>query len=282
MSQLVQRYANKLYRRQNMKYKYIFLIVFIILGGNVIPSYSQESREVRKDIEINPDGRLFIDTYKGSITIGTWDKPEVSITAVIESDGSGRREKEKVRDTEIRIRSTSDGVEIKSDYDDVEHHGFSFFGLFGDESGIMPFVHYTISMPSTARLKIKDYKSDTKIANLNSSIKLETYKGTVVINGFTGQINIETYKGDIKVDYAKYSDESRFETYKGKIELTLPRDAGFKLDADIGRRADFDSDFEINIKHKSRDEEYLRANVNGGGQLLRISTEKGDIRVKSK
>lgn len=265
-----------------MKYKYIFLIALIISVGNVITSYSQETREIRKTVEMNPEGRLSIDTYKGSITIGTWDKPEVSIVAVIEADGRGKREEEKVHDTEIRIRSTSDGVEIKSDYDDLEHHGFSFFGLFHDESGSLPFVHYTISVPSTAQLKIKDYKSDTKITNLNSSIKLETYKGTVKVNAFEGSLDLETYKGDVAIDYSKYSDASRFETYKGKINLTIPRDAGFWLDAEIGHRADFDSDFEINIKRKSRDEEYLRADVGGGGPHLRISTEKGDIRIRSK
>jgi len=266
-----------------MKYYLSSLVLFLSLLFISIAAKSQESREVRKTLEVDKDGSVYIDTYKGSITIDTWDKQEIDIVAKIEADGWGRDEEEKVRDTKIRIHGTSNKVEIETDYDQLKHHGFSFFGLFGDDnSGSLPYVHYKISMPLTARLKIKDYKSDTKIANLNSSVKMETYKGTVNIYKMDGGIDLETYKGEVSIEYAKYSDKSRFETYKGKIELTIPHDAGFQLDADLGRRADFDSDFDLNIKHKSRDNEYLRGTVNGGGPVLQISSEKGDIRIQSK
>jgi DUF4097 and DUF4098 domain-containing protein YvlB len=266
-----------------MKY---FPVVFILLILISLTSYvgkSQESKEIQKTLEMNKNGSVMIDTYKGSITIETWDKPEVNVVAKIEADGSGRDEEEKVRDTKIRIHGTSDRVEIETDYDQLKHHGFSLFGLFSDyNTGSLPFVHYRISMPSTARLKIKDYKSDTKISNLSSSLKMETYKGTVDIASINGAVDLETYKGDVKVEYSKYSSDCRFETYKGKIELTIPHDASFKLDADFGRRVDFDSDFDVNIKHKSRGDEYYRATVNGGGPVLEISSEKGDIRIQSK
>jgi len=263
-----------------MKY---FLFLLICFAYTINFAISQDSREVVKTLEMDKDGLVYIDTYKGSIEIETWDQAKVDITAVIEADGAGRDQEEKVRDTEIRIHGSSSRVEIESDYDQLKHHGFSFFGLFGeDDSGILPLVHYKISMPSTAKLKIKDYKSDTKIRDLKSSLKMETYKGTVDIVEMDGAINLETYKGEVKIEYVKYSGDCRFKTYKGKIDLVIPHDAGFQLDADLGRRADFNSDFNLNVKHKSRDNDYLRGAVNGGGPTLEISSEKGDIRLKSK
>lgn len=243
---------------------------------------AQESREVHRTVDLNKDGQVFIDTYKGSITITTWDKPQVDVHATIEADGWGKYEEEKVEDTEIRFRTSPERVEIKTDYDEIDHHGFSFFRIFSGHDGTMPFVHYNIMMPATAKLKIKDYKSDSKIQDITSSIKMETYKGTVVIENVEGPVDIETYKGDVTIDFSRYSDECRFETYKGKIDLTLPKDAGFKLDADLGRRADFDCDFDLNIKRKSRRDDYYRATVNGGGPILSIDTDKGDIRIRQK
>ena len=266
-----------------MKYSMNILILFVSLLFSAQIAFSQESREIKKTLEIDKDGLVCIDTYKGSISIETWDKSEIDIVAKIEADGWGNDEEEKVRDTKINIHGTSDKVEIETDYDRIKHYGISFFGLFGDDnSGSLPFVHYKIFMPSTARLKIKDYKSETNITNLNSSLKMETYKGTVTVKGIDGAVDLETYKGEVRIEYAKFSDESKFETYKGRIELSIPHESGFRLDADLGRRADFDSDFDMNIKHRSRDDDYYRATVNGGGPTLRIATEKGDIRIMSR
>jgi len=265
----------------NMKCAFIFALVLgmILLS---FPTFGQESREVKKTIPLESDGKVCIDTYKGSIQIDTWDKPEVSIVVRIEADGHGRKEQRKVQDTEIRIHSSDRNVDIKTDYSDIEERGFSFFGLFTGDNGSMPLVHYTITMPATARLKIKDYKSETTIKNLKASLRLETYKGSVEILRQDGPIDLETYKGDVRVEYARYTGASTYETYKGKIDLTIPRDGGFNLDADIGRRAEFDTDFDFNRRHKSHDDETYHATVNGGGSSLRVSTEKGEINIRTR
>jgi hypothetical protein len=258
----------------------VTLIVMMLVLAAV--SVGQESREVKQSVPLDSDGKVYIDTYKGSIRIETWDKPEVNITALIEADGHGRREEQKVDETEIRIQGSGRQVTIQTDYDEVEHHGFSIFGLFSGDNGSMPFVHYTIMMPATARLQIKDYKSETSIKDLKGPARMETYKGTVEIIQQEGPVELETYKGDVRVDYSKYSGTNSFETYKGKIELNIPANSGFDLDADIGRHGELETDFNIDRRNKSRHDETYNTTVNGGGSPLRISTEKGDIRLHSR
>ena len=260
----------------------IIAVVILVCITLWVPAVSQFSKEIRKTVDISNDGRVDIDTYKGSITIQTWDQPMVEIYAQVEADGRAKYDREMVDDTEIRIHSSSDRVEIRSDYGRSEHHGFSLFGLFGEESGSLPFVHYTIKMPATARLKIKDYKSETKISNLLSSLRMETYKGSVIINEHNGPVDIETYKGNVKIDFARLSGDCSFETYKGRVEITLPKNAGFKLRADLGRRSDFTCDFDLNIKRSSRKDDYIKASVNGGGPELSFNTTKGEIRLYEK
>jgi hypothetical protein len=266
-----------------MKYvgRFVSLFICFVIACS-FGVYSQTSREVRKTVELKADGKVFIDTYKGSITIETWDKPQVDILARIEADPADRDREENVRETEIRINDSQDRVRIESDYCRLHNHHSSFFGLFGDNSQILPFVHYTISMPRTAQLAIKDYKSDTKISKLQASVDLNTYKGTVNISGFEGSIDLETYKGEATVDIAKLSGSSRIETHKGKIDVTMPHDISFELVTDLGRHANLDSDFDSIVRSKRHSEESYRATINNGGPRLRINSEKGDIRLKKR
>ena len=256
----------------------IFIVSFLVC----VPAISQFTKDLQKTFDISKNGRLDIDTYKGSITVQTWDEPRITIDATVEADGRSRYDREMVDETEIRINASSDRVDIRTDYGRKRRSGFSFFGIFGDESGNLPFVHYKISMPATAKLKIKDYKSDTKITNLSSFLRINTYKGSVVVEEIDGLVDIETYKGDVRIDFTTYSGNCSFETYKGRIELLLPKEAGFRLEADLGKRSELTSEFDLSKRRKSRGDDYFRTNVNGGGPDLSVKTKKGCIRLYEK
>ncbi|HLX13087.1 MAG TPA: DUF4097 family beta strand repeat-containing protein [Bacteroidota bacterium] len=263
-----------------MKRILLFGIISLLFASFAL---SQASREIKKTVDLNKDGELAIDTYKGSITIATWDKPQVEITARIEADPDmwGHRSDDAVKETDVRIEGSGTEVRIKTDYDEIKNHS-SFFGLFGDDSGNLPSVHYTITMPATARLDIKDYKSKSRIADVKGSIEFNTYKGEVDFTNIAGAIDLETYKGDVTIEYAKFSGENRFKTEKGHLRVHMPSDASFDLDADLGRRADFSSEFETGFQRRHRESSMYHTTINGGGPSLHVETEKGDIRLLKK
>ncbi len=251
---------------------------------NVTSLICQESREINKSFSLNKDGRLTIDTYKGSINIETWEKEKVQVEVKIEADGWDKYDEEKVKYTEINFHSSPNTLRIKTDYDKIKSRSSSFWSRLTKNVGSLPFVHYKITMPGTAELRIEDYKSDSKISNVNAHIDFETYKGEVVIRNLKGSIELETYKGDVRVEFLNMSDRSRFETYKGDITVELPETARFDLNASIGRKADFDSDFDFEITYKSnrRKDRRLNGKINGGGPELYIETEKGEIQIWKK
>jgi hypothetical protein len=260
----------------------ILLFVFIPIA------VSQPAREFKKTIPLANDGVLIIDTYKGSITITTHEKPEIELAVRIESDADDSRQAERdVQDTEIRIRESSEEVSIRTDYRDLErHHHTGFWDWvfdFGDSWSSLPLVHYTITMPRTAKLEIKDYKSDTRIDGLKSTIQLNTYKGTVEIAGLEGGIELETYKGRVRVSIAHLERDSRFETYKGDITVSVPKKSGFDLKTAFGRRVDFASEFGFDSYEGGRKKHRYshRDRVNGGGPALEFESEKGDIRLQT-
>ena len=236
---------------------------------------------VHKTLPLAPDGRLEISTYKGSIEVTCWDRPEAEISVRVEadpsSDDSDALAARKVDETRIEIDGGGSSVRVKSDYSRVREGGF--LGIFGSH-GTLPFVRYTIKMPATAKLDVRDYKSDTRITGLRSDLKLHTYKGVVRVEGLDGGADVDTYKGDVKIRYARYAHGSRFETYKGDVELRLPRDSRFELNARGGRRGTIDSDFETVERAGWRHETAARGSVNGGGPSLRFETSKGTLRLR--
>ena len=240
-----------------------------------------DTKEVHRTIALDRDGRVSVHTFKGSVTVTTWDKPEVRVDALIEPDGDCRESREKVQWTDVRISGSGGSVDIKSDYDEIRHHERGFLSLFDFETGYRPFVRYTIQMPATARLEIEDHKSDINVSNLKADLRLHTYKGTAKVANLDGAARVDTYKGDVRVEFARFAHASRFETHKGEIAVRLPRDSHFSLDADSGRRGDLDSDFAMTT-HASRSRSgHATGAVNGGGPDLRMTTYKGTLRVRA-
>ena len=265
-----------------MKRNLRFLSVLaLLLTFSTCLALAQESRDVQKSGAFNQNGRLYVDTYKGTIDILPWDKSEIDIHATIEADGDDRWSREQVQDTEIRIDLSTSTAHVKTDYDRVNRRHHGFLGLFGENSNNLPLVHYTIKVPRTASVVIKDYKSRTTMDGLQADAEIETYKGEVRVGRLSGSLDLKTYKGEARVSFASLGDRSRVETYKGEIQISVPRGKGFDLQADIGRHANLKTDFE-----KVRDREYdrhrrsdRRSSINGGGPLLRLKSDHGEIRL---
>jgi hypothetical protein len=244
---------------------------FLLLTGLLLAgtAQAQRTKSINERIPLSPRGEVIVDTYKGSITVDTWDRDEVDIEIIVEAD----RDEELVADTEVHIRRSGDRVSLETDYEAAKR---LHERRWGDDYNL-PFVHYRITMPRTAGLRVDDYKSEIHIADLRADLDLETYKGIVDIRNLDGALRLETYKGDVTVDFSDLAGPSSFETYKGTIGIRLPRDAGFDLDADVGRKGDLDADFRAS-NYRDSDETY-RGEINGGGPRLSLDTFKGTYRL---
>jgi hypothetical protein len=236
-------------------------------------------KEVRRSLPLSAGGRLVIETERGSIRVEGWENLQAEISARIEDESYFLRDAEAVRETGIRIDASPDSIRVKSDYSRLRERGWGLLGLlhFAVER---PAVHYRIRMPRTARLKIKDYRSETEISNLKSDLELETHRGTVDVRGLDGAIEFKSYRGRALVKMVNLERNCRLETYRGEITLSLPRDRGFQLESDLGRHAALSSDFQIPTQNVSRYHKQYRGAVNGGGPSLRLKSERGSLRLR--
>src|SRR5258707_13990468 len=80
---------------------------------------------------------------------------------------------------------------------------------------------------------------------MRRDVEIDTYKGTVDVAGLDGSLDLKTYKVDVRGAFDRLGGASRFDTYKGDIEISVPKKSEFDLHADMYRLGDLLSDFEV-------------------------------------
>ena len=256
-----------------------FLVPLFLLALFSLAAHGAPQKEVRKTLPLAANGRVEVDTYKGSVDVTAEDRADVVVEARVVADTDCGDEKtwaDWVEATEVRIDTHPDLVQIETSYGRLEEYRQGFLSWCTSR----PFVHYRIRMPKAASLDIKDYKSTIDVAALAGRLRLESYKGKMRIAGLDGRLDLETYKGTARVEFARLAGDVHVETYKGEIELLLPKGAAFTLHADADRHGRIRSDFDVPSQAAShRSGEVLRGAVNGGGPRLDAKTRKGTIRL---
>lgn len=233
-------------------------LVLIATAAGILAA--AESKDIHRTFPLDSHGRVTIDTYKGSIRVSTWDRNEIDVAVRIEEDGDVFAQR--VTRADVHFDASPTDIRIKSD------NQWSFFLV----DGVTPLYHYTIHMPRTASLRIKDYKSESEISDLAAELQLDTYKGSLQLRNFSGGLTVNTYKGDIRADFAAMTARSSIDTYKGNIDLRLPRDSRFDLRTNLGRHANLDTDFARFVPVSS-----LR-----DGPELRLKSYKGEFRLRAR
>ena len=274
-----------------------------------------------KTVDLAAGGRLTLETFKGSVELISWNQNKVEIVARIEpgDDVSSEYAQRSVEATEIDIWSSGRSLSIRSDYEAVPCEQDVDKGWHIGCSKTLPYVHYQIKAPRNLSIRLEDHKSEidisgfdgdldldthrgtVKLADLTGEIRLDTHRGRVEASGLSGDIRlnthrgrmrlaglrgrvrVETHRGEISIDALEIDGSSRLETHRGHIVLSLPESQGFDVRGEIGRRADFDSDFDITLRtsgRRNRNRDRIEGTVNGGGPEIYINTYRGEIRLR--
>jgi hypothetical protein len=231
-------------------------------------------KDINRTVALSPNGAVTLDTHKGSIKVTTWDRAEVEIQARIQAEDGNSMDRRRFEGTEVRIDSSPAAVHIRTIYPDFNSCCFS-------DDGNNPEVRYTVRMPRTGRLTIRDHRSETQIADLGGALDIDTHRGTVRVERLSGPLQLTTHRGDVTVGFASFNGNSSIDTYRGTIDLSLPKGSRFNLQTDLGKHASVDSDFPMVVRSANRQGESVHGSVNGGGPTLDIKTFRGSVRLHS-
>jgi len=231
-----------------------------------------DSRTVEKTLPLPPTGSVTIDNHNGSITVNTWDRPEIEVHAVIEmnsgfpfSDADRRR----FNETRVDIDRIGDSVRIKSEYP-----------TWSSLEGANPDIHYTVNAPRTARWTVRTHNSRVEVRNLHAALSVSTHNGQIDVSGLAGALDLDTHNGNARVQFASLTAPSSIETHNGDVELTMPAASRFTLHTS-GHNGRVQSDFAVTTRTTSRRGANLDGAVNGGGPALHLTTHNGNFHLRA-
>jgi DUF4097 and DUF4098 domain-containing protein YvlB len=125
-------------------------------------------------IAVQPNARIQIQNFAGSVTVRVWDRNAVRIAA-----GPTRRD-------EVRVRGRDAAVTIAT----------------VSRSGVPAPLDYEITVPVRASLDIGGTYTDISIEGVRGSVSANTVQGTVTLRGGDGVISLKSVEGSITVQDA--------------------------------------------------------------------------------
>jgi hypothetical protein len=144
----------------------------------------------------------------------------------------------------------------------------------------------------TGKIDLQNITGDAFMETVTGKITASQIRGSIKAEVVTGRIELRevseasvvdanTVTGSVIYD-GKINREGRYtlNTHSGRIEMTLPADSGFDLEAETFSGG-IESDFDIKISGKISKKRISGA-VNKGGPLVKLSTFSGDIYLKKK
>lgn len=134
-------------------------------------------------------------------------------------------------------------------------------------------------------------RTDCQMAELAGSVSLDgddlsvdTAKGPVVVathakdvslRQISGDLRVQNSDGGISVTTIKPLGAVNIENHNGSVDLTLPADAQFSIQANAND-GEINSDFDLNVQNGD-EHSTITGSVGSGGPMIRIVADKGDI-----
>jgi DUF4097 and DUF4098 domain-containing protein YvlB len=121
---------------------------------------------------------------------------------------------------------------------------------------------------------------DLRANSLAGPTRVITRAKDIRLDDFTGNVRIEDNNSDIELTPGKLPlGNIQITNHRGRIQLVLPANAAFHLDAHASR-GEISSDFPgLNVQSRAHDSQ-ATGSVGSGGPQIQLSTERGDIEIR--
>ncbi|MEJ8553130.1 DUF4097 family beta strand repeat-containing protein [Tepidibacter sp. Z1-5] len=145
------------------------------------------------------------------------------------------------------------------------------------------FIDVSSGDASLKDLNIKNLKYDSSSGTLigdnivTDSTCIDLSSGNVELNNFTGDLKGESSSGSVEVNYNIFDNNIDLDTSSGTVNIELPDDAKFYLDAECSS-GNIECGFPIMVRGKQEDNT-LRGIVGNDKNKIIINTSSGDINI---
>ncbi|MHB8301856.1 MAG: DUF4097 family beta strand repeat-containing protein [Acidobacteriaceae bacterium] len=137
-------------------------------------------------------------------------------------------------------------------------------------------------------------RTDLQVGSLNGSVSLDngdmtiekatgpvsvgTHAMDVELHEVSGDVRVHNANGDVEIEAADPMGSMNVENRNGAVEVTVPTDAKFSVEA-TAVDGEVHTDFNLATENGNR-HSIVSGTVGGGGPLIHITAEKGDITLR--
>lgn len=274
-------------------------VIFVLFVGEI-----EHSQNYRSDFAVNPTGHLTVDLEFGTINIETTDKDHINITYTKEWKAKSRA---------LRLRSVKWISKLPGDFEittkngdsgtqsDIQIEGKFKRGQEHWQDGLKWFtVDVRVTAPRRYNVTLKTASSgDIHVNNLMGTVRAEVLDGNlhlgeiqgevwgktdgsgdITLNGCQSRVNLTAAMGNIRAEMTTQPEHSWMlsTSESGEIDVALSADIAVEIDAQT--RGNISSDFSIQPHRYVKNR--LKGTVNGGGPILKLRADVGEIRLRRK
>jgi DUF4097 and DUF4098 domain-containing protein YvlB len=283
-----------------------------ILALGLLPALAFAQEQIEERRAIDADGTVTVSNISGEISISTWDRAEVLLTADL-----GTNQELEVTETSLGVRFEVINTEDDDDYDEAELElvvpsGASIVaeGVSSDitiedgggESVTVETVSGDVTVAAEiSRVDLSSVSGDVEFEGSAVRAAVESVSGDIDMHGISGEVSISTVSGDAFLEAGELS-RGQFETVSGTMELELAVADGGKLTVEsmngdvlltlpAGQEAEFSAqtfsgDIESawgDVKNESFGPGSHLKHVSGkSGTVIRVESFSGDIHIGHK
>jgi DUF4097 and DUF4098 domain-containing protein YvlB len=182
---------------------------------------------------------------------------------------------EQARNSRIRLREIKGAVMIKAERSRVEAEEIA--GDFKVDS-------------SSDRVRVNRLKGVLWIKSENGAVEVEEVRGLttieatndVMVRNFRGPLSVTTREGSIDLDTSeKLSGDLSVYNDRGRIRVSIPKDSGFRLDANAGEGRVKEQGFD-DTEWSREDRSYITGyNITASSPLVSLRSNHGEIQLRS-
>lgn len=173
----------------------------------------ESTDRVTKSFKVGRDGALDLTGISGDIKVTGGQTDEIRIEATKRVRHRDATEAKRILD-ELRVDATSlnGRVEVRSIYPRRPGGG-------GDRN-VSASIDYVVTVPSTARVALRNISGDIEVASVSGEVRVETVSGDVDVTGATALAQAKTVSGDVTVRDSGGEGLMTLGTVSGSIRAT--------------------------------------------------------------
>ncbi len=216
----------------------LLLVVGLIAAGCSSQAGVLTEAEISQAFDTSASPRVVVENFNGKIEVNAGPAHKVTAQVLKRAMGNTQAEAEaELRKIEVTIQQQDSTIRVVAKRTGLLSTNYASASI-------------RLIVPARSRLDLHTNNDDILVSGVSGNVRLATANGDLKINGGQGQLQLQTNNGEIQVEAQEAvinaetangnvifkgtlaASEQSFVTDNGSIEITLPANTGFRLNAE--------------------------------------------------